>query len=311
LESVLPLTPRILYEPLHPLQTTTDLLFSFADRCALAPPVTSLPPLVTRPLLPATKLSHPLQASFDPLHPLADRYKTPLTRYEHLVHLSQATLTCYGPLSILYNLCRRPALHNMADIRRQIDDGQKKWRQGPDLTSANDINDYVKFKTLEYAYYKFTNDDLWEQYKEDFAGFTEAIFKTCSICKLRILLRDQGVWVARNRQITTARSLYNTLYEEDPVEWSKEEILEQIRAKGPFKSYKLNRISGVIDNSLNHQIREMDWTGLVIIDSNVQVTDQDPDEPEALLPTPEATLHESIVPQGPTDPLHRVVKDTP
>jgi len=50
----------------------------------------------------------------------------------------------------------------MADIRRQIDDGQKKWRQGPDLTSANDINDYVKFKTLKYAYYKFTNNDLWE-----------------------------------------------------------------------------------------------------------------------------------------------------
>ena len=141
----------------------------------------------------------------------------------------------------------------MADIRRQIDDGQKKQRQGPDLTSANDVNDYVKFKTLKYAYYKFINDDLWEQYKEDFTDFTEAIFKTCKgICKLRILLCDQGVWVTRNRQITTAQSLYNTLCEEDPVEWSKEEILEQIRAKGPFKSYKLNRISGVIDNSLNY-----------------------------------------------------------
>jgi hypothetical protein len=82
----------------------------------------------------------------------------------------------------------------MADIRRQIDDGQKKWRQGPDLTSTNNINDYVKFKTLEYVYYKFTNDDLWEQYKEDFADFTEAIFKTYKgICKLRILLRNQGV----------------------------------------------------------------------------------------------------------------------
>ena len=46
----------------------------------------------------------------------------------------------------------------------------------------------------------------------------------------------------------------------------------------------------------------MDWTGLVIMDSNVQVIDQDPDELEALLPTLEATLHESIVPQGPTEP---------
>jgi len=58
---------------------------------------------------------------------------------------------------------------------------------------ANNINDYIKFKTLEYTYYKFTNDDLWEQYKEDFTGFIEVIFKTCNIYKLWILLRDQGV----------------------------------------------------------------------------------------------------------------------
>ena len=32
------------------------------------------------------------------------------------------------------------------------------------------------------------------------------------------------------------------------------------------------------------------------MDLNIQVTDQDPDELEALLPTLEATLHEFIVP---------------
>jgi len=53
------------------------------------------------------------------------------------------------------------------------------------------VSDYVKFKTLEYKYYKLCNDDLWEQYKEDFIGFTEVIFKTCKgICDLRTLLRD-------------------------------------------------------------------------------------------------------------------------
>jgi hypothetical protein len=78
----------------------------------------------------------------------------------------------------------------MADIHRQINNGQKKWRQGPNLTSVNNINDYIKFKTLKYVYYKFINNDLWEQYKEDFAGFIEAIFKTCNIYKLWILLCD-------------------------------------------------------------------------------------------------------------------------
>jgi hypothetical protein len=46
------------------------------------------------------------------------------------------------------------------------------------------------------------NDDLWEQYKEDFADFIEAIFKTynlTNICNLRTLLCSQGVWVERDR----------------------------------------------------------------------------------------------------------------
>ena len=44
--------------------------------------------------------------------------------------------------------------------------------------SINDVNNYIKFKILKYGYFKLINDDLQEQYQEDFADFTEAIFKT-------------------------------------------------------------------------------------------------------------------------------------
>ena len=84
----------------------------------------------------------------------------------------------------------------MADISKQVSEGQKKWSQGVDLTSANDVNDYISFKILKYRHFKLINDDLWEQYQEDFADFTEAIFKACNpvtIRNLRTLLRDQGV----------------------------------------------------------------------------------------------------------------------
>ena len=63
---------------------------------------------------------------------------------------------------------------------------------GVDLKSITDVNNYIKFKILEYEYFKLMNNDLWEQYKEDFADFTEAIFKACNltaICNLRTLLR--------------------------------------------------------------------------------------------------------------------------
>ena len=93
----------------------------------------------------------------------------------------------------------------------------------------DNINDYIKFKILEYEHFKFINDDLQEQYKEDFADFIEAIFKTynlINIRNLRTLLRSQGVQVERDRQFHVSQSLYNTLCEEDPTEQTKEEIQE-------------------------------------------------------------------------------------
>ena len=78
-------------------------------------------------------------------------------------------------------------LHSMADIRKQVSEGQRKWSQGVDLTSTTDVNNYINFKILEYGHHKLLNDDLWEQYKEDFADFTEAIFKACSLITIRKL----------------------------------------------------------------------------------------------------------------------------
>ena len=86
-------------------------------------------------------------------------------------------------------------LYNMADISKQIDKGQEKWSQGVDLMSITDVNNYIKFKILKYGYFKLINNDLWEQYKKDFAGFMEATFKACSIIpiyNLRNLLYHQG-----------------------------------------------------------------------------------------------------------------------
>ena len=71
-------------------------------------------------------------------------------------------------------------LYSMADLRKQVNKGQEKWRQEVDLTSITDVNNYIKFKVLEYKYFKLINDNLWEQYQEDFADFIKAIFKTCN-----------------------------------------------------------------------------------------------------------------------------------
>ena len=49
------------------------------------------------------------------------------------------------------------------------------------------VNNYIKFKILEYRYFKFINDDLQEQYKEDFTDFMETTFKAYSIIPIHNL----------------------------------------------------------------------------------------------------------------------------
>ena len=43
--------------------------------------------------------------------------------------------------------------------------------------SIDGVNNYINFKILKYGHYKLLNNDLQEQYKENFTDFTEAILK--------------------------------------------------------------------------------------------------------------------------------------
>ena len=88
----------------------------------------------------------------------------------------------------------------MADIKTQVEAGQKKWGRGIDVQSdeitTTDIDDFIKFKTLEYETVDFRDDELWEAYKDDFKDFTTETFRNCNqTCtrKLRMLLRTNGV----------------------------------------------------------------------------------------------------------------------
>ena len=80
------------------------------------------------------------------------------------------------------------------------------------------VNNYINFKILKYGYYKLLNNNLQEQYKEDFADFTEAILKAYNpntIRNLRTLLRYQGVQVKKDKRVTIIQSLYNIIQEEN------------------------------------------------------------------------------------------------
>ena len=53
--------------------------------------------------------------------------------------------------------------------------------------SIDNVNNYIKFKILKYRYYNFINNNIQEQYKEDFIDFIEAVFKAYKLIALRNL----------------------------------------------------------------------------------------------------------------------------
>jgi hypothetical protein len=72
-------------------------------------------------------------------------------------------LPVFHPLWIPFGLLYPYGLtYIITDLDKQIDEGQEKSRKGPNLTSVTNTGNYIKFKTLEYKYFKLINDDLWE-----------------------------------------------------------------------------------------------------------------------------------------------------
>ena len=134
---------------------------------------------------------------------------------------------------------------------KEIKAGRERWPKGIGAeATSKEIDDYITFKITEYIHYNFQDDELWELYQEDFKGFSIATFKDCNqpgIRKLRALLRSNGVWVRKDRRKTVAESLYNTLQEEEPAEWTTQEIEEYIRTTGRFNSAQINYMLGQND----------------------------------------------------------------
>jgi hypothetical protein len=121
------------------------------------------------------------------------------------------------------------------------------WANGITLTSettAEDITNYINFKINEYIKWDFKDKSLWESYQEDFDNFEVQTFKDANrltLKGLKQLLRRNGVWVFNKKSKSVPQALYDVAHEDDPTEWSDEEIKLYIDNEGPFNSYIINR----------------------------------------------------------------------
>ena len=98
------------------------------------------------------------------------------------------------------------------------------WGNSFDPTDANqltpeNISGYIACMTIIYKSRKYTGDNLWQFFYEDFEGFTTEIFAKAhrqAVWDLRAHLESQGVWVKEVKGTSYAKVLQTCLEEEDP-----------------------------------------------------------------------------------------------
>jgi hypothetical protein len=120
---------------------------------------------------------------------------------------------------------------------------ENQWPNGLNLATStlNERDAYIKHKNWEYD--KGDGDaqdrELWEQYQEDFEGWTLERFKEATknyLRTLRFTLRNHGVWVNYDKKGGMPEAMFATLTEKEPTPWTMAEVRLTMATAGAFKS---------------------------------------------------------------------------
>ncbi|RKF58760.1 hypothetical protein GcM3_180016 [Golovinomyces cichoracearum] len=85
------------------------------------------------------------------------------------------------------------------------------------------LKTFVQEIIEKYKYPELRDNDLWKIYQDDFK-----VVSSQNITGLRNQLRRRGVLIQKGRGFHIAQKLYETLHQENPLEWSENEIKEQL-----------------------------------------------------------------------------------
>ena len=106
-----------------------------------------------------------------------------------------------------------------------------RWGKRFDTTNTDNfnklvVNGHIMFFMLYYKSKGYNDICLWEYFREDFEGWTLAIWNLGDkliIREFRDFLRENGVYVLKNRA-PIAMNIQAVLDEEEQHEWTKEKV---------------------------------------------------------------------------------------
>jgi hypothetical protein len=188
---------------------------------------------------------------------------------------------------------------------------EKISKHGDGITAAtaskDELGDYVATKVYVHTQENFTDYTLWTVFKEEFEGFTTEDFRRMRIdtrAKLRTHLLKRGVYVGKhNSRYSISEALFDLLQEEEPHEWTDEEITGALKEVSPMITVALREQL----NSTQTALTSNQAIPPSVIASSVPTTPPHSPLPSHTVPTP---VNHQLPPLPPTPVIQPIATAT-
>jgi hypothetical protein len=117
-------------------------------------------------------------------------------------------------------------------------------------------NDYIKERIKSWSRNNFKNENLWEQFRHDFADWNETRFRFTTFeaqRELRAYFRLHDVWIKREREIVITKTFANTMKKETQTSWIEEKI------KNNIESFDFDVINHFRKTNFERKSRDYSW----------------------------------------------------
>ncbi len=117
-------------------------------------------------------------------------------------------------------------------------------------------NDYIRERIKSWSRSNFKNENLWKQFRHDFADWNEIRFRFTTLKaqrKLRAYLKLHDVWIKREREIVITKTFANTMKKETQTSWIEKEI------KSNTEFFDFDVINSLRETNFERNSRDYFW----------------------------------------------------
>ncbi len=120
----------------------------------------------------------------------------------------------------------------------------------------NEKENYIRERIKSWSRSNFKDENLWKQFRHDFADWNKVRFRLTTQKaqrELRAYLRLHDVWVRREREIVITKTFANTMKKETQTSWTEKEIMINT------ESFDFDVVRHLRETNFERNLRDYSW----------------------------------------------------